>query len=96
MKKLMEAVVKTGIKFFNILAQDDAHHNPEKTITEGMPELLRSAAAQAGGILESFHIQYIPTAALCKQKVLSIRGNLCRFLSAAVSHFANCYIFRIL
>ncbi len=36
-----------------LLAQEQAHHNPEKKITPGMPELLRSAAAQGAVLLEN-------------------------------------------
>ena len=37
----------------NHLAQTVAHHNPEKTVTPGMPELLRSAAAEGAVLLEN-------------------------------------------
>ena len=36
-----------------LLAQEQAHHNPEKKITLGMPELLRSVAAQGAVLLEN-------------------------------------------
>ena len=36
-----------------LLAQEQAHHNPEKKITPGMPELLRSVAAQGAVLLEN-------------------------------------------
>lgn len=36
-----------------LLAQEQAHHNPEKKITPGMPELLRDAAAQGAVLLEN-------------------------------------------
>ncbi|MCI6956036.1 MAG: glycoside hydrolase family 3 N-terminal domain-containing protein [Candidatus Faecousia sp.] len=36
-----------------LLAQEQAHHNPEKKITPGMPELLRSAAAQGAVLVEN-------------------------------------------
>ncbi len=42
-----------GSQVVNALAQDQAHHNPEKTVTPGMPELLRSAAAQGAVLLEN-------------------------------------------
>ena len=37
----------------NTLAQVQQHHNPEKTITPGMPELLRKAAAEGAVLLEN-------------------------------------------
>lgn len=42
-----------GGRLFNSLAQDQAHHNPEKTVTPGMPELVRAAAAQGAVLLEN-------------------------------------------
>ena len=36
-----------------LLAQEQAHHNPVKKITPGMPELLRDAAAQGAVLLEN-------------------------------------------
>ena len=36
-----------------LLAQEQAHHNPEKKITPGMPELLRFVAAQGAVLLEN-------------------------------------------
>ena len=36
-----------------LLAQEQAHHNPEKKVTPGMPELLRSVAAQGAVLLEN-------------------------------------------
>ena len=51
--KLLEKLLQGGIKVYNTLAQEEAHHNPEKTITEGMPELLRGAAAQGAVLLEN-------------------------------------------
>ena len=37
----------------NRLSQVIAHHNPQKTVTPGMPELLRSAAAEGAVLLEN-------------------------------------------
>jgi len=51
--KLHKKLLKMGASVFNTLAQTEAHHNPEKTITPGMPELLRSAAAQSAVLLEN-------------------------------------------
>ena len=36
-----------------LLAQEQAHHNPVKKVTPGMPELLRSVAAQGAVLLEN-------------------------------------------
>ena len=51
--KLMKKLISKGTKLVNSLAQVQAHHNPEKTVTPGMPELLRSAAAQGAVLLEN-------------------------------------------
>ena len=52
----MTLTEKLSRKITNIvvpLAQSVSHHNPEKAITSGMPELLRSAAAQGAVLLEN-------------------------------------------
>ena len=51
--KLLKKVVRSGAHLFNSLVQVEGHHNPEKIITPGMPELLRSAAAQTAVLLEN-------------------------------------------
>ena len=51
--KLIKKIVNKGAKLFNVLSQTQANHNPEKTVTPGMPELLRSAAAQGAVLLEN-------------------------------------------
>ncbi len=50
---LKEKIVTTGAQLFGILAQQQAHHNPEKSVFPGMPELLRSAAAEGAVLLEN-------------------------------------------
>ena len=51
--KLKEKLFLAGARIVAPLAQIQAHHNPEKTVTPGMPELLRSAAAQGAVLLEN-------------------------------------------
>ena len=51
--KLLQKVIKYGARLVAPLAQVEAHHNPEKIITPGMPELLRHAAAQGAVLLEN-------------------------------------------
>ena len=51
--KLIRKLKESGVKIFNALSQVEAHHNPEKIITPGMPELLRSVAAQTAVLLEN-------------------------------------------
>ena len=50
---LKKKLTELGSKVYNSLAQEQAHHNPEKTVTPGMPELLRSVAAQGAVLLEN-------------------------------------------
>ena len=47
---LKDTLLLTGTKLFGLMAQEQEHHNPVKTVTPGMPELLREAAA-AGAVL---------------------------------------------
>ena len=51
--KLKDKIVNAVMKFGGALSQGEGHHNPEKTITPGMPELLRSVAAQGAVLLEN-------------------------------------------
>ena len=51
--KILEKVVDFGMTLAGALPQGQGHHNPEKIITEGMPELLRSVAAQGAVLLEN-------------------------------------------
>ncbi len=50
---LKEKLLNLGAGLVSSLAQEQAHHNPVKTITPGMPELLRSVAAQGAVLLEN-------------------------------------------
>lgn len=50
---LMKKILGIGSQVLNTLAQEESHHNPDKVITPGMPELLRSAAAQSAVLLEN-------------------------------------------
>ena len=43
--KFMEKAKNLGVTAIQYLAQDNARHNSEKSITPGMPELLRKVAA---------------------------------------------------
>ena len=51
--KILEKVVDFGMTLAGALPQGQGHHNPEKIITEGMPELLRTVAAQGAVMLEN-------------------------------------------
>ena len=44
--KLPKVLVKLAGKCAGLLSQTQEHHNPHKTVTPGMPELLRSAGAE--------------------------------------------------
>lgn len=64
--KLLKKVVSHGAHLFNTLIQVEGQHNPEKIITPGMPELLRSTAAQTAVLLEN---RVLPLAANTKVSV---------------------------
>ena len=51
--KLKEKMILTGARMLGIMAQEQEHHNPVKTVTPGMPELLRKAAAEGAVLLEN-------------------------------------------
>jgi len=51
--KLYDKIVRTVTNLAVPLAQTQDHHNPEKTVTPGMPERLRHAAAQGAVLLEN-------------------------------------------
>ena len=51
--KLLSKAMNAAMKMAGALSQAQDHHNPEKTVTEGMPELLRSAAAQGAVLLQN-------------------------------------------
>ncbi|MBQ4600009.1 MAG: glycoside hydrolase family 3 C-terminal domain-containing protein [Oscillospiraceae bacterium] len=48
-----EKLKALGIRLVHTLAQDQGHHNPIKTITPGMPPLLRRCAAEGAVLLEN-------------------------------------------
>ena len=51
--KLIDKVINFGMRTFGVLAQDAGHYSEEKSITEGMPELIREAAAEGAVLLEN-------------------------------------------
>ena len=51
--KILESAVDAVMRLAGALPQGQGHHNPEKVITAGMPELLRSVAAQGAVLLEN-------------------------------------------
>ena len=50
---LKEKVLLAGARAVGLLAQEQEHHNPVKQITPGMPQLLRTAAAEGAVLLEN-------------------------------------------
>ena len=50
---LKEKLATTGAQLLGTLAQQQAHHNPEKAVFPGMPELTRAAAAEGAVLLEN-------------------------------------------
>lgn len=57
---LKEKIVNAAAQALGILAQGQAHHDPNKTVTPGMPELLRGAAAQGAVLLENSVLPFAP------------------------------------
>ncbi len=57
---LKRKLITFGMSLFGSLAQEQDHHNPVKTITPGMPELLRSVAAQGAVLLENQVLPFAP------------------------------------
>ncbi len=51
--KLIDKTINFVMRNFGVLAQDAGHHSEEKVITEGMPELIREAAAEGAVLLEN-------------------------------------------
>ena len=49
---LKDKFLLAAAKLLGLMAQDQEHHNPVKTVTPGMPELLREAAASGAVLLE--------------------------------------------
>ena len=57
---LKENFLLFGAGLLGLNAQDVAHHNPVKTVTPGMPELLRKAAAEGAVLLENRVLPFCP------------------------------------
>jgi len=57
---LKEKVIAAGMQAISAVAQDQHHHSSEKTVTPGMPELLRSVAAQGAVLLENRVLPFAP------------------------------------
>jgi len=57
---ILEKIVNGGAQLLGVLAQEKSHHDPEKTVTPGMPELLRHAAAQGAVLLENSVLPFAP------------------------------------
>ena len=51
--EFLKKIKDTGSEMLSALAQTESHHNPDKIITPGMPELLRNVAAQTAVLLEN-------------------------------------------
>ena len=51
--KLKDKLITAGAQMLGIMPQEQDHHNPVKTVTPGMPELLRSVAAEGAVLLEN-------------------------------------------
>ena len=51
--ELLKKIKDTSSEMLSALAQTESHHNPDKIITPGMPELLRNVAAQTAVLLEN-------------------------------------------
>lgn len=50
---IKDKLLLAGARIIGLAAQEQDHHNPEKIITPGMPELLRSVAAEGAVLLEN-------------------------------------------
>jgi len=51
--RISETIASLRGKITGLLAQEQDHHNPAKTVTPGMPELLRTAAADGAVLLHN-------------------------------------------
>ena len=68
--KLPKVLVKLAGKCAGLLAQTQKHHNPHKTVSPGMPELLRRAGAEGAVLL---HNRCLP---LPEQSKVSVFGRV--------------------
>ena len=50
---IKDKILLSGSRLLGLMAQNQDHHNPVKSITEGMPELLREAAVDGAVLLEN-------------------------------------------
>lgn len=64
--EILKKIKDTSSEMLSALAQTESHHNPDKIITPGMPELLRNVAAQTAVLLEN---RVLPLAAGTKVSV---------------------------
>lgn len=54
MSKIVNKIVSAGVKLFNGLSQEEAQKNiTDKTVTPGMPKILRKAAAEGAVLLKN-------------------------------------------
>lgn len=51
--KLVDKTINFVMRTCGVLAQEAGHHSEEKVITEGMPEIIREAAAEGAVLLEN-------------------------------------------
>ena len=57
--KILEKIVDFGMTVAGALPQGQGHHNPVKTVTDGMPALLRTVAAQGAVLLENRVLPFV-------------------------------------
>ena len=57
---ILEKIVNGGAQLLGVLAQENSHHAPRKSVTPGMPPLLRHAAAQGAVLLENRVLPFAP------------------------------------
>ena len=51
--KIKDKIVNWVIKMTGGIPQGEGHHNPDKTVMPGMPEILRQVAAEGAVLLEN-------------------------------------------
>ena len=49
---LKEKILMARTRLMGLLSQEELNHNPHKTVTPGMPELLRQVAAEGAVLLQ--------------------------------------------